>query len=82
MILLINAHKEMIPVRVIYFAFYYGLSLLVTHRLKKVQGWQREIDEMLEIVIQAADMSMWNYKNKRHLPMAEKIFNTIFPGRC
>ena len=59
--------------REIYANFYYGLSDIALRRQKNVKRRKLPEKEWLNVVINAAECSEWNFQNKASLLLAEKL---------
>ena len=59
--------------REIYANFYYGLSDIALRRQKNVKTKRFPEKEWLNVVINAAECSEWNFQNKASLLLAEKL---------
>eukprot|EP00956_Cyclotella_meneghiniana_P027080 scaffold59959_cov81-Cyclotella_meneghiniana.AAC.1 len=57
-----NSFKKILPFRLVYVHFYWGLASLVVARRKATK--LSDIDRFISIVENAADFCMWNFRNK------------------
>ena len=67
-----NQAKQ-VKFREIYVNFYYGLSDIALRRQKNVKRKKVPEKEWLNVVINAAECSEWNFQNKASLLLAEKL---------
>ena len=67
-----NQAKQ-VKFREIYVNFYYGLSDIALRRPKNVKTKRFPEKEWLNVVINAAECSEWNFQNKASLLLAEKL---------
>ena len=67
-----NQAKQ-VKFREIYVNFYYGLSDIALRRQKNVKTKRFPEKEWLNVVINAAECSEWNFQNKASLLLAEKL---------
>ena len=67
----INHCKKMVPFRVVYVYFYWGLASLVVARRKACK--LSDIDRLISIVENASGFSTWNFRNKVALLKALRL---------